>query len=336
AIWPDSFVEEGNLTQNIYLLRRTLGKDENGKDWIETMPRRGYVFSGRLKEASIPEPAEIIAASTRPSRSVYWAMASVLVLFLFAVGVYLYSLRGRSNTAVEAASADVVLQKLTFSGDVEFPVISPDGKSFAFSRNGHLFVQEVGSEKPREIELPEKLVAGFLQFTPDSLFIAFRSQVRFYLSGDAYKVPVTGGTPEPLAQNVWGGIGFSPDGKFLAFVRDLPDESRHQLIVKDLSAQSEKTLGELTSPSRFIFIGSPAWSPDATKIAIAVNNQDSQTRRVQLSIYNATDGSVEEFAPTRLKQFEQAMWKPDGKTLNIIARENQKFFQVWELSYPEG
>ncbi len=39
-IWSDSFVEEGNLTQNIYVLRQTLGKD-----FIETIPRRGYRFS---------------------------------------------------------------------------------------------------------------------------------------------------------------------------------------------------------------------------------------------------------------------------------------------------
>ena len=39
-IWADSFVEEGNLTQNIYVLRQTLGKD-----FIETIPRRGYRFS---------------------------------------------------------------------------------------------------------------------------------------------------------------------------------------------------------------------------------------------------------------------------------------------------
>src|SRR5688572_16288249 len=31
AVWPDSFVEEANLTQNIYLLRRTLGKGSDGR-----------------------------------------------------------------------------------------------------------------------------------------------------------------------------------------------------------------------------------------------------------------------------------------------------------------
>src|SRR5213078_1768322 len=39
-LWPDSFVEEANLTQNIYTLRKALG--ETG--YIETIPRRGYRF----------------------------------------------------------------------------------------------------------------------------------------------------------------------------------------------------------------------------------------------------------------------------------------------------
>ena len=38
-LWPDSFVEEANLTQNIYTLRKALGGD-----YIQTIPRRGYRF----------------------------------------------------------------------------------------------------------------------------------------------------------------------------------------------------------------------------------------------------------------------------------------------------
>src|SRR5436305_10646839 len=45
-LWPDSFVEEANLTQNIYMLRKALG--EGG--YIETVPRRGYRFAAEVKE----------------------------------------------------------------------------------------------------------------------------------------------------------------------------------------------------------------------------------------------------------------------------------------------
>src|SRR5687767_2544316 len=40
-LWPDSFVEEGNLTQSVFLLRKALGADET---YVETSPRRGYRF----------------------------------------------------------------------------------------------------------------------------------------------------------------------------------------------------------------------------------------------------------------------------------------------------
>src|SRR3982750_259965 len=46
-LWPDSFVEEANLTQNIYMLRKALG-GEGG--YIETVPRRGYRFAAEVKE----------------------------------------------------------------------------------------------------------------------------------------------------------------------------------------------------------------------------------------------------------------------------------------------
>jgi len=43
-VWPDTFVEEGNLTQNVSLLRKALGESSNGPQFIETVPRRGYRF----------------------------------------------------------------------------------------------------------------------------------------------------------------------------------------------------------------------------------------------------------------------------------------------------
>src|SRR5439155_20442340 len=47
-LWADSFVEDSNLTQNIYMLRKVLGDGQ----YIETIPRRGYRFTGRVKDWS--------------------------------------------------------------------------------------------------------------------------------------------------------------------------------------------------------------------------------------------------------------------------------------------
>src|SRR5262249_21658903 len=47
--WPDSFVEEGNLAQNISLIRKALAENETAK-FIETVPRRGYRFVANVRE----------------------------------------------------------------------------------------------------------------------------------------------------------------------------------------------------------------------------------------------------------------------------------------------
>ena len=43
-VWPDTFVEEGNLTKNIFVLRKALEEIEGDKEYIETIPKRGYRF----------------------------------------------------------------------------------------------------------------------------------------------------------------------------------------------------------------------------------------------------------------------------------------------------
>ncbi|MET0646073.1 MAG: alpha/beta fold hydrolase [Pyrinomonadaceae bacterium] len=47
-VWPDSFVEENNLSQNISQLRRALQSEGDGAQYIETVPRRGYRFNATV------------------------------------------------------------------------------------------------------------------------------------------------------------------------------------------------------------------------------------------------------------------------------------------------
>ncbi len=64
AIWPDSFVEEINLTVNISLLRKLLGEQPDGRAYIATVPKRGYRFDAPVAENFAPggsKPLEPIA-----------------------------------------------------------------------------------------------------------------------------------------------------------------------------------------------------------------------------------------------------------------------------------
>src|SRR5215475_12465944 len=68
AIWTDAFVEESNVSQNIYTLRRALGVDEQGRQFIETVPRRGYRFAVPVKVSRVSNDGAAQAAEVDPKQ----------------------------------------------------------------------------------------------------------------------------------------------------------------------------------------------------------------------------------------------------------------------------
>ena len=60
-VWPDSFVEEANLTVNISALRKALGDTINGQEYIETVPKRGYRFIASTQTEGVDD---LIAVGT--------------------------------------------------------------------------------------------------------------------------------------------------------------------------------------------------------------------------------------------------------------------------------
>jgi tetratricopeptide (TPR) repeat protein len=51
-VWPDAFVEEVNLAKNVFFLRKTLGMWDGGREYIETVPKRGYRFVAPVNEVT--------------------------------------------------------------------------------------------------------------------------------------------------------------------------------------------------------------------------------------------------------------------------------------------
>ena len=66
AIWPDTFVEDGNLNFNVSMLRKALGTDEAGEQYIQTVPRHGYRFSADVREITEELPAFVREPAARP------------------------------------------------------------------------------------------------------------------------------------------------------------------------------------------------------------------------------------------------------------------------------
>jgi len=66
-VWPETYVEEATLAQNVFTLRKALGGSE-GEQYIQTIPRRGYRFVATVTEV-MDEPAGVPAtpAAAAPS-----------------------------------------------------------------------------------------------------------------------------------------------------------------------------------------------------------------------------------------------------------------------------
>jgi DNA-binding winged helix-turn-helix (wHTH) protein/TolB-like protein len=68
-IWPDSFVEESNLAQNVSAVRRALGEKASGGQYIETVPKRGYRFIAEAKKVWVQAPRSATRPAYAPSHS---------------------------------------------------------------------------------------------------------------------------------------------------------------------------------------------------------------------------------------------------------------------------
>jgi TolB-like protein/Tfp pilus assembly protein PilF len=68
TVWADTFVEESNLSQTIFLLRKALGQNGGNQKYIETVPRRGYRFVAAVTESHAPRAERADKKPARKSR----------------------------------------------------------------------------------------------------------------------------------------------------------------------------------------------------------------------------------------------------------------------------
>jgi DNA-binding winged helix-turn-helix (wHTH) protein/Tol biopolymer transport system component len=198
ALWPDTFVEEANLSFQISTLRKALGA--GGMEWIETVPKYGYRFTGPITEigrVAIPEgpalderrpTAEEVKAEARtvveneqvflvPSdrplvlRSLFWpilAGVATLAALILAV-VHFRTVTPKERTVRFLISPPDAVKYVSSN-------ISPDGKWLALIALGpdggrQLFVRSLGSLKAEPLAGTELADSTF--WSPDSRFIGF-------------------------------------------------------------------------------------------------------------------------------------------------------------------
>jgi DNA-binding winged helix-turn-helix (wHTH) protein/tetratricopeptide (TPR) repeat protein len=90
-VWPDTFVEEANLSVNVSILRKALGDQPDGRPWIQTVARRGYRFLGPVRaQAEAPRSLAVLPFSSlgaeEDDRALALGMADALITRLAATG----------------------------------------------------------------------------------------------------------------------------------------------------------------------------------------------------------------------------------------------------------
>ena len=207
ALWPDSFVEEANLSFQISALRKVLG-DEGGQ-WIATLPRYGYRFSGKVSEIDLspPEPPEALephaseplpavatlpAPTPIPSRGVwiYWipaAVATIVAIFL-AIALLRESTPRERVIRMQVSPPDGVI-----APDIDSFSVSPDGERLVFIGVGpdgrkQLWLRALSSLTAEPIEGTELVDSAF--WSPDSRSVAF------FAAGKLSRIDLQGGAKQ--------------------------------------------------------------------------------------------------------------------------------------------
>lgn len=139
--------------------------------------------------------------------------------------------------------------QLTQSGNDYSPVFSPDGKSFAFIRNGRtLMIYDIAAKQERElcklfIDSPPLIGKRAIAWSPDNKWLAFLTaspETRSYTNVSI--VSATGGNARPvsfLANSNAGTISWSPDGTYILF--DTSQRTEDSVIARiDLNLRTPK------------------------------------------------------------------------------------------------
>jgi Tol biopolymer transport system component/DNA-binding winged helix-turn-helix (wHTH) protein len=350
AIWPDVNVEASNITQNIYVLRKTLER-QKGERYIQTIPGRGYRFLADSTESSLPRPSlssvetvlqeqEIIsspAADVEPL-SLRKPFPKIWLAFLA-----LFCLIGIGTVAVlfRFSSAGSVLPLVRFAtslpGSATEPALSPDATRVAFVWNGEdqsnydIYVKPISSETSTRLTV-HAAVDTSPAWSPDGQSIAYLRLAPG--DGGLYIVPARGGSEKKLTGVYSDRLGikarhldWSPDGKFLV-VDDKggPQESVSLFLISAATGERKR----LTSvPARSPSDLAPRFSPNGAFVAF-IRSSSATVRDIYVV---PTSGGT----PARLTFDERWIgdldWTPDGREI-LFSSDRADEPGLWKVAAP--
>ncbi|HEU0185747.1 MAG TPA: winged helix-turn-helix domain-containing protein [Blastocatellia bacterium] len=357
AVWPDSFVEESNLSSNIALIRKALGRGAAGGHFIETVPKRGYRFLPEVRKISQEFPNKLISEKAQSSADAAsgamappqpqrrggsrWAQP---ILFL-ALGALISAVGWRIIFKRSSALPPLKITPFTsFVGRETQPSFSPDGDKIAFAWNGenddnsNIYVKQVGTEAL--LRLTTNLAEDTSPlWSPDGRAIAF---TRFTgESVELYVVSPLGGLERKIADRreirhwvksiVLHASDWSPDSKWLAISE--ATSSRDPVSLFLLSPESGEKRRITTPPTGTLGDSNGVFSPDGKTMAFVRYGSSGDSDLYLASLAGA--------APRRLT-FDNARimklaWMPDGREILFLSnRSGGGFSSLWRIPAAGG
>jgi len=222
-----------------------------------------------------------------------------------------------------APSAELEIRTITSRGDVQEPVISPDGRYLAYLAGAvdeeRMYVRQIATGTDVEVLPPQEITPIGLSFSRDGNYLYFLSPDPEHPGYKGlYQIPSLGGEPRKRAYDVDSPVSFSPDGSSLVFMRGVPSERAQDLIIMNVASGEQRTLSRIQVPE--IISPEPAWSPDGATIAIPFNGKDD-LQSFGIGLFRVSDGQhrrVKGFSTTDGRSMSLA-WMPNGKEVAVSA-----------------
>ena len=346
-LWPDTFVEDSNLTFNIQQLRKSLGDNARDPNYIETVPRRGYRFIAEVTKNVEPSGAARFEPN-RPDSKVaehrrsYLLVAASLVLLLTLLVFVLWSPRNRNAAFASTApilSAPFKSEKLVSVGPVR-AVITSDGKYMAYTRDSGgkegIWLRQLETSENIQIVAPTASRYFGLATSPDgnTLYFARRAEGS-QLDRNIFRVMTFGGIPSQIVEHTEGWIGVSPDGRQISFVRCKHEHEDYcSLFTVDVDGKNERRLLTRRHPIR---ISDNQFSPDGKSIAFATGQSSTGSSDFRLMRLDLTNGAESQITSKTFFEITSLKWLPDGNNLLLAAKEMHDGRQrVWHVSATTG
>lgn len=266
------------------------------------------------------------------------ALVAGLFLSAIIVVIALYFVFGqKQGKSTGPTFQNTTISKLTSTGRALGAVISPDGKYVVHivneaGKQGLWVRQTATSSNVLIVPADESTYVG-LTFSHDGNYIYFVKGEKGSTIRSLYQVPVLGGTPRKLIDDVDSPISFSRDGKRFAFVRHTQTEST--ILIVNADGTGGQKLATYKIPDIFLQV---AWSPDDKVIAAATRKVTGGFRNEMVAV-QVSDGSEKTIGSQKWLATGGFAWLSDGSSLALSAVDQTpgtRQLQIWQLSYPAG